>query len=60
MKKKKKPKLINLVFTIVCTEDDARGIEAAVDACLDSLDGIESYVSDTEDRPWEDGEEEGS
>lgn len=52
----KKHELINLCFTIVCTENDARGIEAAVEACLDSLDGVEGYVSGTEDRPWEDEE----
>ena len=53
--KKKKPKLINLVFTIACTEEDARGIEAAVDACLGSLDGVDGYVANVSDRPkWED------
>lgn len=41
---------ISICFTIVCEEDDARGIEAAVGACIDSLDGIKSYVVSNDEK----------
>lgn len=51
-------KNINLLVTIVCEEGMEDGIEDAVTACLNSLDHIEGYIFDTEDREWEDMEAE--
>jgi hypothetical protein len=48
---------INLLVTIVCEEGREDGIEDAVTACLNTLDHVESYIFDTEDRDWEEEEE---